>query len=62
MAMTVAEGSNAAKYGAYRFSWPRALGEFNDHIRTVLSKLQDRNSSFEGDMAMLVTFSVWPRK
>src|SRR5271154_1031916 len=58
IAMTLAEGSKAARYGVTSLSLPCGLLELRSHRQTVSSSQQDRNWSFPGDSAMHVTCDV----
>ena len=62
MAMTVAEGSYAARYGVERLR--RACGEglWRFQRRIVLSREQERKVSLLGDRLSEVTGAVWPLK
>ena len=62
IAITVPEGSKAARCGVARFR--RAVGflDFRDQIRTVLSRAQEMNWSSPGWTAREVTGAVWPEK
>ena len=62
MAMTVAEGSYAARVGVDRLRMPCEEGEDRDQRRTVLSREQDKNVSEEGQSARVVTEAVCPLK
>lgn len=62
MAMTVAEGSKAAKCGVARFRRPCGEGEERFHRRTVLSREHERNVSEDGFKASAVTGAMWPLK
>ena len=61
-AITVAEGSYAARVGVERFKRPWGLGEFKDQSRTVSSREQERNESEAGLTARVVTGAVCPLK
>lgn len=62
IAMTDADGSNAAKYGVASFSLPCGFREPRSQTVTVLSFEQERNESLPGETAKQVTLSVWPEK
>lgn len=62
IAMTVAEGSYAARYGVERFRRACGDGDCRFHRRTVLSREQERKVSEAGQRASDVTRSVWPLK
>lgn len=62
MAMTVAEGSKAARCGVERLRRPCGEGEERFQSRTVLSREQERNVSEDGLRASAVTGAVWPLK
>lgn len=62
IAITLAEGSHAARYGVVRLSLPCAFWDRWSQMRTVLSMEQERKSSLPGQISKDVTGAVCPLK
>ncbi len=62
IAMTVADGSYAARWGVARLSRACGDGDARSQSRIVLSREQERKVSELGHTVRVVTGAVWPLK